>query len=115
MLWMFSTTCWVSAWMALICALLFSRLGGLARQRLDFARDHRKALAGFAGAGRFDGGVERQQIGLAGDGLDQPDHFADARGGLAQLLHGCDSSLRLGDGAARDVGRFCRLRGDLAD
>ena len=32
--------------------------------------DDREALAGLTGARRFDGGVERQQVGLAGDGAD---------------------------------------------
>ena len=37
---------------------------GLGGQLLDFVRDHGKALAGLAGAGRLDGGVERQELGL---------------------------------------------------
>ncbi len=41
-----------------------------------------KPLAGVAGARRLDRGVERQQVGLAGDGADQPKHVAD-------LLAGC--------------------------
>ena len=53
------------------------RLGGLHRQRFDLGGDHREALAGLAGARGFDGGVEREQIGLAGDVADQLDHVAD--------------------------------------
>ncbi len=41
------------------------RLGGLFGQRLHLGRNHRKAAARIAGARRFDGGVERQQVGLA--------------------------------------------------
>ena len=41
--------------------------GGLLGQVLDLAGDHGEALAGLAGAGRLDGGVERQQVGLLGD------------------------------------------------
>jgi len=37
----------------------------------------REALAGFAGARRLDGGVERQQIGLPRDVADQRHHVAD--------------------------------------
>jgi hypothetical protein len=40
---------------------LSSHLGG----------DHSKTAASFAGAHRFNGGVQRQQIGLSGDGVDQ--------------------------------------------
>ena len=64
---------------------LLGRPGGLAGERLHLRRDHRKAAAGFAGAGGLDGGVEREQVGLAGDRLDQPDHLADAGGGIAEL------------------------------
>ena len=54
-------------------------LRGLLGQRLHFRCDDRKTAAGLAGARRLDGGVERQQIGLAGDGVDQFDDVADAR------------------------------------
>ena len=60
-----------------LLADLAGGLCGLLGQRLHFRGDHREAAAGFAGARRFDGGVERQQIGLAGDGVDQFDHVAD--------------------------------------
>ena len=69
----------VAACMPAICARdLVGRLGGLRGQRLDLLGDHGEALAGFAGARRLDGGVERQQIGLLGDRRDQLDHVADA-------------------------------------
>ena len=57
----------------------FGSLLGLLRQLLHLRRDHGKAAAGFAGAGGFDGGVERQEIGLPGDGRDQIEHLADLR------------------------------------
>ena len=47
--------------------------GGLPRgfgQALHFAGDHGKALARSAGARGFDGGIQRQQIGLFRDRLD---------------------------------------------
>jgi hypothetical protein len=72
-------------------------------------------VAGLAGAGGFDGGVQGQQVGLAGDVLDQLHHGADLLGGVAQagndgvgLLHGLD---RL----AGDVGRLIDLASDLGD
>ncbi len=58
------------------------RLRGLGGQRLHLGGDHGEALAGLAGARRLDGGVERQQVGLAGDVVDQLDHVADLLGGL---------------------------------
>jgi hypothetical protein len=56
------------------------RLGGLFGQRLDLVGDDGKAAAGIAGARRFDGGVQRQQVGLLGDRLDQIEHAVDALG-----------------------------------
>ena len=46
---------------------LLGRLGGLAGERLHLRRHHGEAAAGFTGARRLDGGVEREQIGLLGD------------------------------------------------
>ena len=39
---------------------LVGRFRGLARQRLHLGCDHGEAAAGFSGARRLDGGVERQ-------------------------------------------------------
>ncbi len=64
---------------------LVGRLRGLARQRLHLAGNHRKATAGFTGARRLDGGVERQKIGLLGDRRDQLDDLADLLGSMRQL------------------------------
>ena len=60
-----------------LLADLAGRLRGLLGQRLHFGRHDREAAAGLAGARRLDGGVERQQVGLPGDGVDQFDHVAD--------------------------------------
>ena len=48
------------------------------RQHLHFACDDGKAAAGFARARGFDGGVQREQVGLSGDGGDEVDDVADA-------------------------------------
>ncbi|MNU67295.1 hypothetical protein D3C71_566290 [compost metagenome] len=61
---------------------------GALRQLTDFVGDHRKTTAHLTGAGRFDGGVERQQVGLVGDTLDHVDHSADFVTVLGQLGHG---------------------------
>ena len=63
---------------------LLGRLGGLARQRFDFGGDHRESSSGFTGAGGFDGGVQRQQIGLGRDGVDQADDLAIRPADLAR-------------------------------
>ena len=64
---------------------LVGRLRGLAGERFDLGGDDGEAAAGLAGAGRFDGGVQRQQIGLLGDRGDQLDHVADLLRGARQF------------------------------
>src|SRR5581483_10218909 len=54
----------------------------------DLRRDLLGGAAGFAGARRLDGGIERQQIGLLGDVGDELDDVADARRRLVELLDG---------------------------
>ena len=94
---------------------LAGRLRGLLGQRLHFGRDHRKAAAGLAGARRLDGGVQRQQVGLAGDGVDQLDHIADAACRLRQLADAVVGLLRLVDRLVGDARRFLHLTADLVD
>ena len=54
------------------------RLRGAFGQLAHFVGDDGKTAALFAGAGCFDGGVQREQIGLVGDFLDDADDFIDA-------------------------------------
>src|SRR3712207_7461014 len=61
------------------------RPGGLLRQLLDLGGDDREALARLTGASRLDRGVERQQVGLLGDAVDQLDDRGDLLRGVAQL------------------------------
>ena len=68
------------------------RFAGALRQRANLGGHHREALAGLAGAGRLDGGVEGQKVGLARDGRDHRHHVADL-------------GRRGGGRAARDRGR----------
>ena len=94
---------------------VLGRLGGLHRQRFDLGGDHGEALAGFAGARRLDGGVERQQVGLPGDVADQLDHVADllrAVGEPCDLAVGC---ARLVGRKPDDVAGVGELAADLAD
>ena len=53
------------------------RARGLAGEALHFLRDDREAAAGIAGARRLDRGVEREQVGLAGNVADQAEDRFD--------------------------------------
>src|SRR5512135_2565878 len=50
---------------------------GLVGQFLDLVGDDGEATAGRTGAGCLDGGVERDQVGLGGDALNDLDDLAD--------------------------------------
>ena len=89
--------------------------GGLPGQALHLGRDHREAFAVLAGARRLDRGVEGQQIGLAGDGLDQRHHLADLLRGGGETVHRLVGAPRLFDRALRDGRRTCHLAADLGD
>ena len=56
------------------------RLGELA----DLDGHDREALAGLAGARGLDGGVEREDLGLVGDVVDDREHLADLLAALAE-------------------------------
>ena len=69
---MASTASLVEAWIEVTWAPICPRcLCGLLGEALDLGGHHGKALAGLARARRLDGGVERQQIGLRGNVVDQ--------------------------------------------
>jgi hypothetical protein len=53
---------------------LLGGAGGLASEVLDLAGDDGESAACLAGAGRLDGGVEGEQVGLASDLGDEADH-----------------------------------------
>src|SRR6267154_2794911 len=82
----------------------FRGLGGLVGERLDLGSHDGKATAGFAGARRFDGRVQRKQIGLRGNAMDQLYNLTDLLGAGRQRAYG-------GIGA---LGIAYRLAGDLA-
>ena len=58
---------------------------GLLGQGLDLGSHHGKAAAGLSGACRLDRGIERKQIGLSCDSVDQFDNVTDARGSFRQF------------------------------
>ncbi|MNV69466.1 hypothetical protein D3C71_1623780 [compost metagenome] len=66
-------------------------LGGGAgdfRQLADFAGYNGEAAAMLANPGRLDGSIQGQQIGLAGDLVDDLDHFPDLPRRIHERLHG---------------------------
>ena len=63
---------------------LLGRFRGFHRERFDFGGDDGEAAARFTGSRRLDGGVQRQQIGLAGDVANELDDVANLFGGLRQ-------------------------------
>ena len=107
------------------------RLGGRLRGPLGEAAhlfgDHGEALAGLAGPGGFDGGVQGQEVGLEGDLLDGPGDLRGLRRGsldlahrLGELLHGAlgalDQRLAVGHeplGLLGVAGGLFRHRGHL--
>ncbi len=64
---------------------LAGRLRGLLGESLDLGRYNSKAAAGFTSPRRLDRGIQGQQIGLPGDGVDQLNHVADAGCRLRQF------------------------------
>jgi hypothetical protein len=81
----------------------------------DLGGDHRKAPAGFAGARGFDGGVERKQVGLRSDDLNQIDHDIDAAGVFGKPLHGGVGFAGFVDRLAGDLRRRDHLAADFGD
>ena len=63
-------------------------VAGAAGQGAHLLGHHGEALAVLAGPGRFHRSVQRQDIGLEGDAVDQGDDFVDLGRGGADLLHG---------------------------
>ena len=93
----------------------FGGLGGLHGERFDLGGDHGEAAAGFAGARRLDRGIERKQICLSGNGLDEFDDVADFLGGIAERRHFAVGGLRFLDGHAHDGMSLLDLTGDFGD
>src|SRR4051794_39479639 len=96
---------------------LAGSLRGLFGECLDLGGDDSKAATGFAGARGLDGRVERQEIGLTRDGVDQLDHVADPRrrsGQFADTLGG-DTRLATASLATRADSCTCLLISVIED
>ncbi|RMP07888.1 hypothetical protein ALQ29_01844 [Pseudomonas marginalis pv. marginalis] len=70
-------------------------VGGAARQGADFVGDHGEASALVTGARGFNGGVERQQVGLFGNRTDGVEDGVDVFAVLLQQLHGLGRLLQV--------------------
>src|SRR5690554_3621382 len=100
---------------------------GTFRQTLYLVRYHREATTGITSHRRLDGGVQRQNVGLVGNVVDQADDVTDLLGGFTQTLDPLGGVLDLltdhvhaGDGAlyhlvalVGDGYRTFRYRGGL--
>ncbi len=91
------------------------RFGGLYGERFHLGRHYGKTAAGFAGACRFDRGIERQKIGLAGDVLDEFDDVADPLRNIGERGDVLIGRCGVGGGAAHDTARLIELAADLLD
>jgi len=75
-------------------------------QFTDLLSNNRETLAGIAGPGRLDTGVQSKQIGLEGDFVDHSDNLADLVGRLLNALHRCDGVFAYAAGFVGAVLRF---------
>ena len=76
-------------------------------QLADFVGDDRETAASFTGASSFDGGIEREQVGLFGDVVDHVDDFRNFQRAIAEgldllggRLHGSAYALHAFQGVA---------------
>ena len=94
---------------------LAGRFRGLLGERLHFRGHDGETPPSLTGPRRFDGRVQRQQIGLPGDGVDEFDDVTDPGGGLRQFAHAAIGPLRLVHRLAGDPRRILNLAADFVD
>ncbi len=106
-------------------ANFLGRLAGLDRERLDLGGNDGEAAPGLAGTGGLDSGIQRKQVGLAGDAIDGVRHLADLIDGrlqnryaladgaraLLNRAHGIDGCAAVADAAPHGVARVLGLAG----
>ena len=88
----------------------FGGLGAASGQGAHLAGHHGKTAALLTGAGCFDSGVQRQDVGLKSDAVDHADDRRDALAAVLNLAHGADHLL---DHAAALVGHVVGIHGQL--
>ena len=96
-----------------LSADLIGCLRGLFGETLDLGRYHGEPPACLAGARRFDRGIEREEVGLAGDFADQLDDIANARGVIKQSLNRRVGAVGFHHGFLCDRRRLCDLTADF--
>jgi hypothetical protein len=84
-------------------------------QFLDLIGHNREPLAGFAGAGSFNRGIQGQQVGLLRNRGNDLDDLANLGRGISQFAHDVAGLFRHLDRTGRYFGRFMRVLGDLLD
>src|SRR5690348_16316311 len=84
----------------------FRGLRRLLRQFADFVSDNGKSQAVFARARRFDRGIEREQVGLFGQIVDDFDDLADIIGPLAKYVDDFARALNRRIDTVQAVGSF---------
>ena len=94
---------------------VFGRLGGLHREQLHLRSDHRETPSGVTGARRLYRRVEREEIGLCGNVLNELHDIANAprdtrEGGDIVVCKGCDAC-----GVANDFVGLHELMADMRD
>ena len=94
---------------------LLGRPGRLVGKVLDLGRHDREALPGLAGTCRLDRGVQRQQVDLSGDVLDQPDDAVHRLGGIGQLLRALPGRIRPVERIVGGGARLGHVLGDFVD
>src|SRR5712675_2031484 len=72
------TDSWVADWMPVICWPISPVAFAVCSASLHLRRHDGEAAPGFASTRRLDGGIQGQQIGLSGDGVDQFDDVTNA-------------------------------------
>src|SRR2546426_1134120 len=100
---------------------LLGRLHRALRELAHLVGDDGEAAAGLSRAGGFDGGVEREQVGLIGDLLDHLQDLADLLRAAAQagddpgrVLHGLGDRAHAGDRASDRLVSGARVVGGAA-
>ena len=89
---------------------LFGRFGRAAREVAHFAGDHRKAAALLSRTRGFDRSVQRKDVGLERDAVDDADDVGDLLRARVDLVHRRDD---LRDDLATACGDFSCRRGEL--
>jgi hypothetical protein len=90
---------------------LFGGLRGLHGERFHFRSDDGETAPGLAGPRRLDCGIEREQIGLAGNVLNELDHVADFLRDIGERRDVVIGRRRVGSRAAHYIVGLAELAG----